>query len=63
MHTPPERKWDETIVRYPDPAIEVIAPRFGTYKIGNSVVERLWTGVTLGRGTRLVRRWWIPTLE
>ena len=44
MHTPPERNWDETIVRYPDPAIEVLDPRFGKYKIGNSVVERLWTG-------------------
>ena len=50
MHTPPERKWDETIVRYPDPAIEVIDARFGKYKIGNSVVERLWTGSRWAEG-------------
>ena len=50
MHTPPERKWDETIVRYPDPAIEVLDPRFGKYKIGNSVVERLWTGSRWAEG-------------
>ena len=50
MHTPPERKWDGSVVRYPDPAIEVLDPRFGAYKIGNSVVERLWTGSRWAEG-------------
>ena len=50
MHTPPERNWDGTVVRYPDPAIEVLDPRFGKYKIGNSVVERLWTGSRWAEG-------------
>ena len=50
MHTPPERKWDGTVVRYPDPAIEVLDSRFGKYKIGNSVVERLWTGSRWAEG-------------
>ena len=45
-----ERKWDGSIVRYPDPAIEVLDPRFGKYKIGNSVVERLWTGSRWAEG-------------
>ncbi len=45
-----ERKWDGTITRYPDPAIEVIDSRFARYKIGNSVVERLWTGARWSEG-------------
>ncbi|MDE0483573.1 MAG: SMP-30/gluconolactonase/LRE family protein [Candidatus Poribacteria bacterium] len=45
-----QRKWDGTITRYPDPAIEVIDSRFGKYKIGNSVVERLWTGARWSEG-------------
>ncbi len=50
MHTPPERSWDGSVVRYPDPAIEVIDPRFGEYKIGNAVVEQLWTGSRWAEG-------------
>ena len=50
MNTASERKWDGSIVRYPDPAIEVLDPRFGKYKIGNSVVERLWTGARWSEG-------------
>ena len=38
------------ITRYPDPAVEVIDPRFATYKIGNAVVERLWTGSRWAEG-------------
>lgn len=45
-----ERKWDGTITRYPDPAIEVLDSRFAKYKIGNSVVERLWTGARWSEG-------------
>ncbi len=40
----------KTITRYPDPSVEVIAPRFGKYKIGNAVVERLWTGARWSEG-------------
>ncbi|RKU26596.1 gluconolactonase [Candidatus Poribacteria bacterium] len=44
------RCWDGSITRYPDPAIEVIDQRFAKYKIGNSVVERLWTGARWSEG-------------
>ena len=40
----------KTITRYPDPAVEVIDPRFAKYKIGNAVVERLWTGARWSEG-------------
>lgn len=46
----PNRPWDGSIVRYPDPAIEVIDPRFKKYTIGNSVVERLCTGFRWAEG-------------
>src|SRR6476659_3720271 len=35
---------DRTIVRAPDPAIEVIDERFGPLTVHQDVVERLWTG-------------------
>ena len=35
---------DRTIVRFPDPAIEVVDPRFAGLVVGHEVVERLWTG-------------------
>lgn len=38
------RRWDDGIVRYPDPAVEVIDPRFTAYRVGNAAVERLYTG-------------------
>lgn len=38
------RRWDEGIVLYPDPAVEVLGPRFLAYRIGNTAVERLFTG-------------------
>ena len=38
------------IQRYPDPAVEVLDPRFAKYKIGNAVVERLWTGSRWAEG-------------
>jgi gluconolactonase len=37
-------------VRYPDPAIEVLDPRFGRYRIGNAAVERLHTGARWAEG-------------
>ncbi|GLY99975.1 SMP-30/gluconolactonase/LRE family protein [Actinoplanes sp. NBRC 103695] len=40
------RAWetDRTIVRFPDPAIEIVDERFGPLVVGHEVVERLWTG-------------------
>src|SRR5580658_8703290 len=35
---------------YPDPAIEVVDPRFAKYKIGNAAVERLYTGARWSEG-------------
>jgi len=37
-------RWEGGIVRYPDPAIEVLDPRFAKYRVGNAAVERLYTG-------------------
>lgn len=37
-------RWEGGIVRYPDPAVEVLDPRFASYRIGNAAVERLYTG-------------------
>ena len=38
------RRWDEGVVRYPDPAVEVLDPRFASYRLGNAAIERLYTG-------------------
>jgi gluconolactonase len=35
---------DRTIVRFPDPAIEIVDERFRSLVVGHEVVERLWTG-------------------
>ena len=35
---------DRTIVRFPDPAIEIVDERFRPLIVGHEVVERLWTG-------------------
>ena len=35
---------DRTIVRFPDPAIEVVDERFRSLIVWQEVVERLWTG-------------------
>lgn len=46
-----ERSWGEQeLVRYPDPAIEVLDARFAKYKIGNANVERLWSGCRWAEG-------------
>jgi len=46
-----ERHWakDEP-VRYPDADIVVIDARFGKYKIGNTPIQRLWTGALWAEG-------------
>jgi gluconolactonase len=37
-------------VRYPDPDIQVLDKRFAKYKIGNTVIQRLYTGTLWGEG-------------
>ena len=37
-------------VVYPDPAVEVIDPRFAKYKVGSAAVERLYTGARWAEG-------------
>ena len=40
----------KTPVVYPDPAVEVIDPRFAKCKVGNTAVERLYTGTRWSEG-------------
>jgi gluconolactonase len=37
-------------VHYPDPAIEVVDPRFAKYVVGNAAIERLYTGCRWAEG-------------
>jgi gluconolactonase len=46
MNSTPERG----PVRYPDPAIEVLDPRFAQYRLGAAAVERLHTGARWAEG-------------
>lgn len=52
MSTPSlaERDWSGGTVRYPDPAVEVLDERFSKYRIGNAVVECLFTGCRWAEG-------------
>ena len=45
-----DRDWENGVVRYPDPAIEVIDDRFKNYIIGNAVIERICTGMRWAEG-------------
>ena len=38
------RNWERDVVRYPDPAIEELDPRFAAYRLASATIERLWTG-------------------
>ena len=44
--------WDRerSVVRYPDPAIETLDPRFVPYRLGSAAVERLFTGARWTEG-------------
>jgi len=35
---------DTAIVRYPDPGIKILDPRFSTLVLGNAAIERIATG-------------------
>jgi gluconolactonase len=37
-------------VAYPDPAVEILDPRFAKYRVGNAAVERLYTGTRWAEG-------------
>jgi len=41
---PPADRWPDAPVRYPDPALRVLDPRFERYLLFNAAVERLATG-------------------
>jgi len=46
-----ERDWTgRQPVRYPDPDIVVLDARFGKYKLGNTPIQRLWTGALWAEG-------------
>jgi gluconolactonase len=46
-----ERDWSGRIpTRYPDPDIVVLDPRFAKYKIGNTPIQKLWTGALWAEG-------------
>ena len=45
-----ERDWSGGIVRYPDPAVEVLDPRFLKYRIQHAAVERIATGCRWAEG-------------
>jgi gluconolactonase len=45
-----EQKEQKSVVVYPDPAVEVIDPRFEKYRVINAAVERLFTGTRWAEG-------------
>jgi predicted RNase H-like nuclease len=45
-----EQQQRNSQVVYPDPAVEVVDPRFAKYKVGNAAVERLYTGTRWAEG-------------
>ncbi len=45
-----DRDWEHGIVRYPDPAIEIIEPAFEKYVLGSATLERLYTGARWTEG-------------
>ena len=38
------------LVRYPDPNVKVLDPRFAKYRLGSAAIERLWTGARWAEG-------------
>ena len=44
------RDWDRDVVTYPDPAIEILDPRFSPYVLGTAAIERLFTGARWSEG-------------
>jgi gluconolactonase len=50
MNRKMDRDWENGIVRYPDPAVEVVDPRFAQYVVGSAALERLYTGARWAEG-------------
>jgi gluconolactonase len=46
----PADRWTDAPVRYPDPAVRVLDPRFERYRIDSAAVERLATGYRWAEG-------------
>ena len=46
----PHDRWRGEPVRYPDPAVRVLDPRFENYRVGNAAVERIATGSRWAEG-------------
>ncbi len=44
------RSESKSMVTYPDPAVEVVDPRFAKYRVLNAAVERLYTGARWAEG-------------
>lgn len=49
-HSSYVRDWERDVVRYPDPAIEELDPRFAAYRLASATIERLWTGARWTEG-------------
>jgi gluconolactonase len=47
---PEKAPQQKTPVRYPDPAVEIVDPRFKKYKVNAAAVERLYTGTRWAEG-------------
>ena len=46
-----DRDWGvNSLVRYPDPDVIVLDERFAQYKIGNTPIQKLWTGALWAEG-------------
>ena len=45
-----ERDWEHGVIRYPDPAVEMVDPRFKKYMLDNAALERLYTGARWSEG-------------
>jgi len=43
-------RWEGAPVRYPDSAVRVLDPRFARYRIGNTPIQRLHTGMLWAEG-------------
>jgi gluconolactonase len=46
----PHDRWRSEPVRYPDPAVRVLDPRFEQYRVGNAAVERIASGCRWAEG-------------
>ena len=52
----PADRWPDAPVRYHDPALRVLDPRFERYLLFNAAVERLATGF---RWVATTTGWWV----